>query len=307
MGTPSFSVGILEAMVKEEFIEIKGIVTVADKPAGRGQTIQQSAVKQYAVAHNIPVLQPVNLKDEEFIESLKAWEADVFVVVAFRMLPKSVWSIPTYKTFNLHASLLPDYRGAAPINWTIINGDKYTGITTFFIDEEIDTGNIILQEEMEVGEKETLESLHDRMMLQGGQLVVKTLNQLASGTCVTTAQNEKNGPRRPAPKLNRTNTKIDWTKSGQEIDQLVRGLNPYPAAWTQFKNPKGEIKQVKIYEVEEIEEAIGEGKIISRNKNILIGLKKGAIVIKNFQMEGKKRMTTGEWLVGNKVEGWEIV
>lgn len=307
MGTPGFSVGILEA-IKNAGLNICGIVTVADKPAGRGQVMHESPVKQFAIQNNIALLQPVKLKDEQFLADLSAWQADVFVVVAFRMLPTEVWKMPTYGTFNLHASLLPDYRGAAPINWSIINGDKITGVSTFFIDEEIDTGNIIDQVEMAIGENETAGELHDRMMLVGGELVVKTLHTIFHKQVKTIAQADiTNRPQRPAPKLFKENTRVNWKKSAQDIHNLVRGLSPYPCAWTLWKNEHGEQKQIKFFQTRLTGEIGKEDLSIESTKQaIYIHATGGKLEIVEFQFEGKRKMTTKDWLVGNKTAGWHI-
>lgn len=307
MGTPGFSVGILEA-IQQAKIEIAAIVTVADKPAGRGQLMHESPVKQFAVTHQIPVLQPLKLKDEQFIQELRNFHADVFVVVAFRMLPKEVWSMPKHGTFNLHASLLPDYRGAAPINWTIINGDRETGVSTFFIDEAIDTGNVIDQVRLSIGENETAGELHDRMMEVGGQLVVNTIRQIETGNVVTKPQAEMIvGEMRPAPKLFKDNTRIDWTKSGNEIHNLVRGLNPYPTAWTVWRNQTGEEKQVKILETKLTDDPGKQDLSLEATKTaIYFHAKNQKLEIIQFQFEGKRKMSANEWLVGNKLTDWSI-
>ena len=307
MGTPAFSVGILEAIAKAD-VDLCGIVTVADKPAGRGQTMHESPVKSFAVSHEIPVLQPVKLKDEDFLAELKNWNADVFVVVAFRMLPAEVWRMPAKGTFNLHASLLPDYRGAAPINWSIINGDQKTGLSTFFIDEAIDTGNIIEQVEMLIGPDETAGELHDRMMELGGELVVSTLAKIASGTVQLTAQDSVTSSlQRPAPKLFKENTRIDWNKDAREIHNLVRGLSPYPCAWTIMKHENGDRKQVKIYQTRLTGEAGSADLQLESTKHaIYIHSKGGKLELVEFQFEGKRKMSAKDWLVGNKTEGWTL-
>ncbi len=308
MGTPHFSVGILEA-IQTAGIAIAGIVTVADKPAGRGQLLHESPVKQFGVQHQIPVLQPVKLKDPEFLSDLQALHADVFVVVAFRMLPAEVWKMPSRGTFNLHASLLPDYRGAAPINWTIINGDSETGLSTFFIDEEIDTGNVIKQIRMPISENESAGELHDRMMLEGGKLVVETLNAIADGSIVPVPQAEFTGvQKRPAPKLFKENTQINWEASPQTIHNLVRGLNPYPAAWTTWQNSKGERKNVKVFQTRISEQAgNGTGKLVSTKTQLFIDTTEKQIEVLEFQLEGKKKMSAKEWLVGNQAADWMII
>ena len=248
MGTPEFAVATLDAIVKADY-EVVGVITAPDKPAGRGRKLNESAVKKYAVENGLHLMQPSNLKNEEFLKELKSLQADVQVVVAFRMLPKVVWEMPKYGTFNLHASLLPNYRGAAPINWAIINGETKTGVTTFFIDEKIDTGNIILREETTIGEDEIVASLHDRLMNIGSKLVVKTLDLISTGNVKTVPQPEED--LKPAPKIFTDTCKIDWNDSLENIYNLIRGLNPYPAAWTTLYNNEQEVK-VKIYDVSKI-------------------------------------------------------
>ena len=307
MGTPDFSVGILRKMLEEQ-ITVAGVVTVADKPAGRGQQVQQSAVKRFAVEHDLPVLQPEKLKDPEFLKALQAMQADVFVVVAFRMLPAEDWKMPSKGTFNLHASLLPDYRGAAPINWTIINGDRETGVSTFFIDEAIDTGHVIGQRNMPVGENETAGELHDRMIVTGGELVVETIRAIENGTVAPIPQDRfTDSPRRPAPKLFKENTQIDWSKPVNEIHQLICGLSPYPAAWTRWTNSKGETRQVKLFRTTVgSTTGSGTGKLSADKTTIQIDCNGGTLIIHELQLEGKKRMAAKEWLVGNAISEWKI-
>ncbi|WP_294672318.1 methionyl-tRNA formyltransferase [uncultured Fluviicola sp.] len=306
MGTPHFSVGILEA-IQAAGLNLAGIVTVADKPAGRGQIMHESPVKQFALEHKIPVLQPVKLKDPEFLDQLAALNADVFVVVAFRMLPTEVWKMPKLGTFNLHASLLPDYRGAAPINWAIINGDSKTGVSTFFIDEAIDTGNVIGQTEMMISEDESAGELHDRMIETGGSLVVDTLNRIAANEVNPIPQSELGTNMRPAPKLFKENTQIDWNANPAAIHNLVRGLNPYPSAWTTWKNSKGELKNVKVFKTR-ITEQKGNGSIglSSTKTRLFVDTNQKQLEILEFQVEGKKKMTSKEWLVGNNPSDWTI-
>jgi len=307
MGTPAFSVGIMKAILASEH-DLVGVVTVADKPAGRGQVMHESAVKVEAKAHGLPILQPVSLKDEQFLSELKALNADVFVVVAFRMLPAAVWQMPVNGTFNLHASLLPDYRGAAPINWTIINGDTKTGLSTFFIDEQIDTGSVIKQVELEISENESAGSLHDRMIPEGGKLVVETLDLIGLGTATTIPQSEMvNSLNRPAPKLFKDNTKIDWSAEVNAVHQLICGLSPYPAAWSTLTNVKGETKTVKFFETRIISNTNKMLHEMWSTKNAFyIQLKDGVLEVLEWQMEGKKRMTTHDWLVGNSISDWKI-
>jgi methionyl-tRNA formyltransferase len=227
MGTPDFAVGILDTINKNEY-EIVGVITAADKPAGRGQKVSTSAVKEYALANNLRLLQPTNLKNEAFLDELKSLEANLQVVVAFRMLPEAVWKMPSLGTFNLHASLLPEYRGAAPINWAIINGETKTGVTTFFIDDKIDTGAIILKKETPISKTETVGTLHDRLMQLGSEAVLETLELIEKEKASTTIQPESKGLK-TAYKLDKDNCKIDWTKPGEDIYNQIRGLNPYPA------------------------------------------------------------------------------
>lgn len=306
MGTPHFSVGILQA-IKAAGMNLVGIVTVADKPAGRGQLMHESPVKQFAVENNIPVLQPLKLKDTEFLSELEALQADVFVVVAFRMLPTEVWKMPKKGTFNLHASLLPDYRGAAPINWSIINGDRKTGVSTFFIDEAIDTGNVIGQTEMSISENESAGELHDRMIQVGGDLVVETLQRIANNEVNPIPQTELGTSMRPAPKLFKENTQIDWNAKPEAIHNLIRGLNPYPAAWTTWKNSKGELKNVKVFRTL-ISDQTGSGslQLSSTKTQLFVDTNGTQLEIVEFQVEGKKKMTAKEWLVGNSSSDWSI-
>ena len=297
MGTPEFAVGILDTIYKNNY-EIVGVITAADKPAGRGQKIKYSAVKEYALENNLPLLQPTNLKNEAFLEELRSLNANLQIVVAFRMLPEAVWKMPKLGTFNLHASLLPEYRGAAPINWAIINGEAKTGVTTFFIDDKIDTGAMILSDETLIGENETAGQLHDRLMVLGSQTVLKTLDLIEKGDVTTTIQ-PTNDDIKTAYKLNKDNCKIDFSKSGNEIHDLVRGLSPYPAAWCFIQDNEMEWN-VKIYETS-FEKAAHEhpvGKVISTKKELKIAVKDGLLQIQSLQFPGKKRMLTHELLNG---------
>lgn len=296
MGTPDFAVATLNALIKAKF-KVVGVVTAPDKPAGRGQKIQQSAVKKYALEHNLTILQPSNLKSEEFLDQLKSLNANLQIVVAFRMLPKTVWQLPNYGTFNLHASLLPNYRGAAPINWAIINGETKTGVTTFFIDEKIDAGNIVLQEEVAIGEDETLGELHDKLMEVGSRLVVKTVQQIEKGIVKTVKQPEIE--EKPAPKIFTETCKINWDNSLSDIYNLIRGLNPYPAAWTTLINNDDEIK-VKIYDVkkESASHQHKQGKVITSKNEIKVAVNGGYIIIESLQLAGKKQMDSKSLLNG---------
>lgn len=297
MGTPDFAVGILDAIYNSEH-EIVGVITVADKPAGRGQKVKYSAVKEYALEKELPILQPTNLKADDFLEQLKALNANLHVVVAFRMLPKVVWDMPKYGTFNLHASLLPEYRGAAPINWAVINGDKQTGVTTFFIDDKIDTGEMILSETTEIGINETAGELHDKLMHIGAGVVTKTLELIASNKATTHKQIDTKNIR-TAYKLNRDNCKIDWNKPGTAIHNQIRGLSPYPAAWS-FLQLNNEELAIKIYESLFVEEThdLEIGAILTTKKQIKVAVPGGYLEILSLQLPAKKRMKSAELLNG---------
>ena len=297
MGTPEFAVGILDTIIKNNY-NVVGVITATDKPAGRGQKIKYSAVKEYALAHNLTLLQPTNLKDELFLAELKALNANLQIVVAFRMLPEVVWKMPKLGTFNLHASLLPNYRGAAPINWAIINGDTKTGVTTFFIDDKIDTGAMILGSKVEIAPDENAGQLHDRLMHLGSKTVLDTLALIEKGNVTTTIQKES--PEiKTAYKLNKENCKIDWTKPAIEIYNLIRGLNPYPSAWC-FISDKNEEWNVKIHEAIMILENHNYtiGRLICNKKELKIAVKNGFIQVLSIQFPGKKRMSTSELLNG---------
>ena len=296
MGTPDFAVAILDALVKATY-NVVGVITAPDKPAGRGRKIQESAVKKYALENNLTILQPTNLKSEDFIKELQNLNANLQVVVAFRMLPKVVWQMPKYGTFNLHASLLPDYRGAAPINWALINGESKTGVTTFFIDEKIDTGNIILQEEVSISDTEIVGELHDKLMHLGSKLVVKTVEQIQLNTVKTVKQHEIE--EKPAPKIFNETCKINWNDSLNNIYNLIRGLNPYPAAWTTLVN-NNEVIKVKIYNIQkEIENhQYKPGTLISTKNEIKVAVNGGYIKIESLQLSGKRRMDSKSLLNG---------
>lgn len=297
MGTPPFAVHCLEEILKAGH-NIVGVVTAPDKPAGRGRKLQESAVKQFAVKHNLRVLQPVNLKAEEFLENLKDLRPDVQVVVAFRMLPKVVWNLPEKGSFNLHASLLPQYRGAAPINWAIINGEKITGVSTFFLDEKIDTGEMILQKEMEIGPNETAGELHDKLMEAGGKLIKETLELIENDAVITTPQ-PSHQELKEAPKLSRENTKINWEQDLDVIYNLIRGLNPYPAAWSLLRNNDKEIK-VKIFNCkkEASNHNIEPGSIVVEGKILKAAVQNGFLIIDEIQLPGKRKMEVKELLNG---------
>ena len=313
MGTPEFAVAPLDELIKNGY-EVVGVVTVADKASGRGLKVNESAVKKYAVEHNIPVLQPISLKDPEFLEALKAWKADLFVVVAFRMLPKVVWEMPKLGTFNLHAALLPQYRGAAPINWAVINGEKTTGVTTFMIDEGMDTGGIMYRYDCKIGPDETVGEVHDKLMVLGSELVVNTVEAIIENNVEFRPQKsfiQGSEILRPAPKLTRELCHIDWRSSTKNIYNLIRGLSPYPAAFTELEKD-GKITQLKIFKTTKVE---GEeytamlaqcglaqaepGTILSDGKTFLaIATADGAISITELQLAGKKRMAVKDFLIG---------
>jgi len=297
MGTPEFAVGILDTIIKNNY-NVVGVITSADKPAGRGQKIKYSAVKEYALANNLTLLQPTNLKDESFLAELKALDANLQIVVAFRMLPEVVWRMPKLGTFNLHASLLPNYRGAAPINWAIINGDTKTGVTTFFIDDKIDTGAMILSSEIEIAPDENAGQLHDRLMQLGSGTVIETLALIEKGNVTTTIQKE-HSEIKTAYKLNKENCKIDWTKPTIEIYNLIRGLSPYPSAWC-FISDQDEEWNVKIHETKMTLEQHNYtiGSLICSKKEMKIATKEGYIQVLSIQFPGKKKMSTPELLNG---------
>lgn len=298
MGTPEFAVGILDAIINENKYEVVGVITAPDKPAGRGQKIKYSAVKEYAIEKSLRLLQPTNLKNEDFLKELRSLNANLQVVVAFRMLPAVVWQMPQLGTFNLHASLLPNYRGAAPINWAIINGETKTGVTTFFIDDKIDTGAMILSKEIEITPTETAGDLHDKLMDLGCEAVVETLDLIANGNVKTTIQNDT--PEiKTAYKLDRENCKIDFSRDIDTIYNLIRGLSPYPSAYCYFKDGDEEWN-VKIYEVEKVVEShnISVGNVVCGKKQIKIAVSGGFLILKSLQFPGKKRMTAQELLNG---------
>ena len=297
MGTPFFAVHMLKGLIKEGY-NIVGVITAPDRPAGRGQKLKQSAVKYYAQEQGLHVLQPTNLKSTDFIAQLIALKCDLQVVVAFRMLPKVVWEIPTLGTFNLHASLLPQYRGAAPINWALINGENETGVTTFYIDEKIDTGAIILQSKVPILERDTAGILHEKLMEKGRNLILKTINLIKNGSVKTSIQTDQK-EHKTAYKLNKDNCKIDWSKSGEEIQNLVRGLNPYPGAWALLKNGSNKLN-IKIYDVEyeKIQHVNNIGTIITNKTSIKICINNGYIYLNHFKFPGKKQMDAKSFLNG---------
>lgn len=310
MGTPEFAVSSLKALIEKGY-NVVGIVTVPDKPSGRGQKINMSSVKEYALGLDLPILQPVSLKDPVFLEQLKGLAGDLFIVVAFRMLPRIVWSMPRLGTFNLHASLLPDYRGAAPINWAIINGETETGITTFFLDEKIDTGAILFQERMPILPQDNVGSLYDRLMEKGAELVLKTTDAITGQNYTLISQDESKAVH-PAPKITRQTCEIDWTQDAVKVLNLIRGLSPYPAPHTLLvktdSNGNAGGHDIKIYDAEYCASAIGHtntdghilpGKIISDcKKELYVACGKDFLKIKELQMAGKKRLATKDFLAG---------
>ena len=297
MGTPDFAVATLKALVDNEYTVV-GVITAPDKPAGRGRKLNESAVKKYALTNGLKVLQPTNLKNEEFLAELKELNANLQVVVAFRMLPKVVWDMPKHGTFNLHASLLPDYRGAAPIHWAIINGESTTGVTTFFIDEKIDTGAIIMQEEVNIASDETVGDLHDRLMNIGSALVLKTVELIATNNITTTIQ-PKTGGLKTAYKLNKDNCKINWDEELDQIYNKIRGLNPFPSAWSYMVNGKEKLS-VKLFGVAKEREAhsLEIGTIKSSKNKLSVAVRDGYIIINEIQLPGKRKMDIKSLLNG---------
>jgi len=300
MGTPDFAVPCLDILVKNGY-NIIAVVTVPDKPAGRGQQLQQSPIKKYAQAQGIKVLQPEKLKSPAFIEELKSLHADIQIVVAFRMLPEIVWNMPPLGTYNLHASLLPQYRGAAPINWAIINGEKETGVTTFKLKQEIDTGNILFSSKVQLTNNTTAGELHDVLMQVGAELLLKTIKTIENGKYELKEQTVNEQEIKHAPKLVKDNCKINWKKSVEEIHNLIRGLSPYPAAWTEGKDEKGNTLSFKIFKShkEQQHQEIQPGVIVTDNKTFLkVACSNGFIVIDELQLAGKKRLKTEDLLRG---------
>lgn len=304
MGTPEFAVESLRVLVENNY-NVVGVVTMPDKPAGRGHKVQFSAVKQYALSKQIPLLQPEKLRDEDFLEQLKNLNADVQVVVAFRMLPEVVWNMPRFGTFNLHASLLPQYRGAAPINWAIINGETETGATTFFLTHEIDTGKIILQEKTSIDKDDTAGSVHDKLMILGGEMVRKTIDMLIDGKTDAIDQSvfiQEHTQLKSAPKIFKETCLIDFNESAENIHNLVRGLSPYPTAWTEIILPgQSEKIALKIYETsyETQQHEFAIGTVLSDGKKYLkVAVNDGFVNLLSVQAPGKKRMEVGELLRG---------
>ncbi len=305
MGTPDFAVSSLHAIC-EAGHRVVGVVTVPDRQTGRGLKLTYSPVKQYALDHQLPLQQPERLRDPQFLSVLQSWHADLFVVVAFRMLPECVWSMPRLGTFNLHASFLPPYRGAAPINWAIINGERETGVTTFLLNHHIDEGNILLQERTPIAPDETAGSLHDRLAAMGRNLVVRTLDGLAAGTIEPQPQQ---GTPCPAPKIFKDDCRIDFTRSVAEVDRFVRGLAPYPAATLTLRTPKGEEVPFKIFETHPVEDPTAQrNTLFCDGKRVLkLAAANGFVEILSLQMAGKKKNSIEDFLRGNFVKDWELV
>ncbi len=302
LGTPDFAVESLRRIVEGGY-NVVGVITMPDKPAGRGHKLLQSPVKQYAVEKGLHLMQPVKLKDPEFVEELRSLDADLFIVIAFRMLPVVVWSMPRLGTFNLHASLLPRYRGAAPINWAVINGDTETGVTTFFLKHEIDTGDIIAQERVDILPSDNVGDVHDRLMMLGADLTIDTIESILNGTLKTIPQEQLIGETEPtpAPKIFKETCRIDWNRPAREIHNLVRGLSPYPAAWSVLTDDGKEVGSVKIFETAVIDKEIDvkPGQIVIDGSRLIVGCGDGQIEVLSLQTQGKRRMPTADFLRGS--------
>ena len=313
MGTPEFAVESLKRLVEGGY-NVVGVITMPDKPMGRhGSVLQASPVKQYAVSQGLKVLQPEKLKDEAFLEELRALQADLQIVVAFRMLPEVVWNMPPMGTFNLHAALLPQYRGAAPINWAVINGDTETGITTFFLQHEIDTGDIIQQVRVPIADTDNVEIVYDKLMMLGGDLVLETVDAILAGTIHPIPQDELIMPEtelRPAPKIFKETCRIEWNKGVKRVYDFVRGLSPYPAAWTELVMPEGGRQVVKIYETEKLfaSHSLPVGQVDTDGKTYFrITVPDGYVNLLSLQLAGKKRMAVADFLRGYRhVEGSRV-
>lgn len=307
LGTPEFAVEPLKALVENGY-NVAAVVTMPDKIAGRGHKLLQSDVKKYAVSQNLPLLQPVNLKDEGFQQKLREIDADLFIVIAFRMLPKAVWQMPRLGTFNLHASLLPRYRGAAPINWAVINGDKETGVTTFFLKHEIDTGDIIAQESLPIGENENVGSLYDRLMHLGTRMTLQTVDAILAGDGKIPTRPQPEGEFIPAPKIFTETCRIDWSLPREQVRNLIRGLSPYPAAHTPIANEAGEILTLKIFDSRipaadsrpETIESLTPGDIVTAKNFLAVMCADGLLELTDVQLQGKKRMAASAFLLGYK-------
>ncbi len=313
MGTPDFAVESLKILLQNKY-NVVGVITAPDKPAGRGQQIQQSAIKKYAAENRLCILQPEKLKDETFLTELRNLKADLQIVVAFRMLPETVWNMPRLGSFNLHGSLLPQYRGAAPINWAVINGDIETGVTTFFLQHEIDTGKIIYQAKTPIAENETAGDIHDRLMVIGASLVLKTLQAIEKGDSPQIEQSQLvdiHTEIKHAPKIFKDDCRINWSKSLNEIHNLIRGLSPYPTAFTELVSPEGKTFSVKLFTAHKeatVDHTIYCNIYTDSKTYLKIGVKCGYISIDELQMAGKKRMKTEEFLRGFQINNqWKAL
>ncbi len=304
MGTPDFATGLLKELLLQDF-NIVGVITAPDKPAGRGQQLHQSSVKQFAVEKELNILQPTNLKEEGFIQELRAIDADLFVVVAFRMLPEVVWAMPSYGTINLHASLLPQYRGAAPINWAIINGEKTTGVTTFFIEKEIDTGKVIEQSSVAITEEMNVGELHDQLLSLGASLICTTVDKIRTDKADGLPQSEMiHSELKAAPKIFKEDCRVTFQGTAQSTHNLIRGLSPYPAAWTKVRMPDGSVKQFKLFKsaITDIN-TDGNQTILHASDGLLFPCTDRYLLITELQPEGKRRMHFKEFLAGNRLDG----
>ncbi len=312
MGTPEFSVQILKGLIEGGY-KVVGVVTTPDKSAGRGLKVQESDVKKYAVQQNLKVLQPEKLKNKQFIDELKSLNADLQIVVAFRMLPEQVWSMPKMGTFNLHASLLPEYRGAAPINWAIINGEEKTGLTTFLIDNEIDTGKILLKKEIEIKKTDSAGDLHDRMMILGANLVKETIEIIASGSIKPVKQTELiNNPDqiKAAPKIFKEDCRVNWHQKSEKIYNFIRGMSPYPCAWTTLKNTEtGNMLNLKVFksDYQVLDHQLNPGSIKHQKDVLFVSAVDGFISLKEIQLEGKKKLKIDEFLRGFSIENYILI
>jgi len=309
LGTPEFAVATLNALYKEGH-DIAAVVTAPDKPAGRGQKMHYSEVKEFALAHHLPILQPEKLKNEDFIQSLKELGADLFIVVAFRMLPEAVFTIPPKGTFNVHASLLPDYRGAAPIHHAVMNGETKTGVTTFFLNKEIDKGDIIACREVEIGPEETTGELYERLMLEGASLAVHTIHLIEQNQCTPYSQEKlTNKLLKFAPKIEKKDTLIDWEQTAEVIHNKIRGLSPFPGAYTRIKNKEGEIFTIKCYKAKILQERSIEqpGSVtIVNTKRMTVATQNFQISLQNIQFQGKNNMKIEDFLAGFRPEKYTL-
>lgn len=310
LGTPDFAVESLNRLVKGGY-NIVGVVTMPDKIAGRGHKLFQSPVKEYAVAHDLKLLQPTNLKDEAFVEELRSLKADLQIVIAFRMLPEVVWNMPPMGTFNLHASLLPKYRGAAPINWAVMNGDKETGVTTFFLKHEIDTGDIIQQKKITISRTDNVGDVHDRLMMLGADMVIETVEAILNGSIAPIPQEylcNKGIEATPAPKIFKDTCRVDWSRTTEQIYNHIRGLSPYPAAWTEISNGE-DVYSFKIFQTGEPIDGMNlkPGEIRIDNNHLWVGCADGALEILSMQLSGKKRMSPADFMRGFSLCGYKCI